>query len=63
MATYSLLHFRFFSYKIVINNVHLFLRERLILGEAKCSYFSFFLPFELENVLNMFLKLCGIVFP
>ena len=62
MATYSLLYFRFFSYKIVINNVHLFLRERLILGEAKCSY-SFFLRFELENVLNMFLKLCGIVFP
>ena len=26
-------------------------------------FFFFFLPFELENVLNMFLKLCGIVFP
>ena len=39
-----------------------FIRTSNFGAEADRSYLFFFLRFEPENVLSMFLKLCGIVF-
>ena len=46
--------------KIFLNYTIFFIRTSNFGAEAGPSYFS--LQFEPENVLSMFLKLCGIVF-